>query len=250
MTWANRALVPFYDFSVRRARFLWTISQYSKAEILEFYPGVRAKDIFVGCSIDPGFFAPAGPADPKLDGQLHDLKLPPKYLIFVGSLEPRKNIPFLLSLMPELAARGYSLVVVSGKAWGSVPVEQILGAPGFPRDRVRFLEFLPIPLLRKIYENAALYISTSLGEGFGLPQLEAMACGAPVVCSHNTAMIEVVEGAGLTVRGWKREDWIDAILEVGRNREAYVSQGRARVSAYEWESILRGLKIFLSSAGL
>jgi glycosyltransferase involved in cell wall biosynthesis len=93
----------------------------------------------------------------------------------------------------------------------------------------------------RLYNLAALYVSTSLNEGFGLPQLEAMNCGCPVVSPHNSAMVEVVEGAGMTVEGWDLGAWYDTILSVYNNSEYYRNLGLQRAKQYEWPAIVHSI---------
>jgi glycosyltransferase involved in cell wall biosynthesis len=74
-----------------------------------------------------------------------------------------------------------------------------------------------------------------------MPQLEAMACGCPVVSPHNSAMVEVVEGAGETVKTWDEADWLKTITYVDQNREDYIAKGFKRVAAYKRETVIRNL---------
>jgi glycosyltransferase involved in cell wall biosynthesis len=80
-----------------------------------------------------------------------------------------------------------------------------------------------------------------------MPQLEAMACGCPVVSPHNSAMIEVVYGAGETVKSWNANDWINTINMVYNNREKYILAGLNRVKKYEREDIIKDLTIYMET---
>ena len=103
------------------------------------------------------------------------------FLFFVGSFQPRKNLPFLLSLMPDLYKKGLQLLVVGGKGWKNTSISEIINSPGFPSEAVVFAKFVTNEQLADLYKIAECFVSTSLNEGFGLPQLEALKCGCPVV---------------------------------------------------------------------
>lgn len=170
-----------------------------------------------------------------------------KFLLFVGTVEPRKNLDFMLELMPGLAQAGFSLLVVGAKGWGRNRIVTTLQRDGFPTDRVIMAGYVPSEDLVKLYNMAAVYVSTSLNEGFGLPQLEEMHCGCPVVSPHNSAMIEVVAGAGRTVEGWVIGTWQNAILEVYDQRDKYRDLGFMRAVYYKWSAHARRISLALSS---
>jgi glycosyltransferase involved in cell wall biosynthesis len=148
--------------------------------------------------------------------------------------------------MPELARHGFSLLIVGAPGWGDTRISAIAQAPGFPQDKVVFSGYLTTEELVKVYNLASVYVSTALNEGFGLPQLEAMCCGCPVVTAHNSAMIEVVEGAGKTVASWEEAEWTGAILEVYANRQPYAARGLQRARQYDWHDVIGRLLARLS----
>ena len=162
--------------------------------------------------------------------------------MFVGSLEPRKNLSFLLKVFKEFRKRNdLRLVIVGGTGWGNTGIADIINEPDYPREDVLFAGYLDMSELRLLYNTAECYVSTSLNEGFGLPQLEAMNCECPVVTSHNSAMIEVAEGAGITVEGWDTGKWTESIEYALNNRELIVSRQNERRKNYTWEKVTKGL---------
>jgi glycosyltransferase involved in cell wall biosynthesis len=236
-----------HDFSVNKAERLWANSLYTKNAIEKYFPGRKCINIFTGFFIN-NFNVKLI----KLDKEdklklLNKLKIREKFLLFVGTLEPRKNLSFLLSLMPELALQGYDLLIVGAKGWGKINIKNIVESKGFPRDNVIFSGFITTQELVLLYNIASVYVSTSKYEGFGMPQLEAMACGCPVVSPHNSAMIEVVDGAGETVKSWNANDWINTINMVYNNREKYILAGLNRVKKYEREDIIKDLTIYMET---
>ena len=239
MTWRARIGHTLTNkFAITHADYIWTISEYTKKAVEQYFPKHRCHNIFVGCSTDTDLYT-HNPTFKKSD-ILKEFGLKDKFLLFVGSLEPRKNLPYLLSLIPELYSKGIQLLVVGGKAWKTSNISDIINAPDYPSEAVVFAKFVSNEKLAEIYNVADCFVSTSLNEGFGLPQLEALKCGCPVVTSHNSAMIEVVEGLGKTVEGWDKDEWIRTILKEVENRDSFVVDDD-KLQRYDWHHIIDGL---------
>lgn len=237
----------FFNKSINNADILWAVSSYTRSEIERYFPNRKCKNIFVGSGINKSIFKKISISKDEKNKLLEKTKINGKFLLFVGSLEPRKNLEFLLSLIPELSKLSFSLLIVGCEGWKKKEIVKVLNQKDFPRDKVIFSNFLTTEELVKVFNIAAGYISTSVNEGFGLPQLEAMSCGCPVVTSHNSAMIEVVEGAGETVRGWNKKDWINTLKKVYLNRNNYVKLGLKRAEEFDWELIIRNLTKILET---
>jgi glycosyltransferase involved in cell wall biosynthesis len=238
MSFLNRLYSSlFFDRSIFGADTLLAISDYTAEEVKRRYPRRRSKTVTVGCGIDKAVFHPVTIAPFQQSDTLARYGVATPFILFVGTLEPRKNLNFMLKLMPQLALEGFTLLVVGAKGWGKSPIAEIVQQSDFPSEKVVFAGYVPTDALVKLYNLAALYVSTSLNEGFGLPQLEAMNCGCPVVSPHNSAMIEVVAGAGLTVQDWDCAAWYSAIRRVFANREQYRQSGFERAAHYEWSQV-------------
>lgn len=235
-----------HNRTINKADLLWANSNYTTSRIQHYYPQRKCKRIFTGFFINSAIFRPVKVTPEEVKRLMMKYSLQQKFILFVGTLEPRKNLVFLLSLMPELAALGYSLLVIGAKGWGNTAIKTMVAEAHFPRDKVVFAGFVPTDELIKIYNIAFIYVSTSLNEGFGMPQLEAMACGCPVVAPHNSAMIEVVEGAGATVKNWNKKEWIRTIEHVAGNRAHYIEAGFARVTSYEQNAVLQSLSTYIN----
>ncbi|HEY4206394.1 MAG TPA: glycosyltransferase family 1 protein [Puia sp.] len=238
----------FFEASLRRANILWFNSTYTEQEFIHHYPDIAQRALlFTGAGINPGFLQriaqPAVRTNPffKTTGGRKN------YLLFVGTVEPRKNLSFLLKLFKMLEPGEYELVIAGDPGWGDARkhIDDILAEKGYPAASVHFIGYVTDEELIALYRDAALFISTSLNEGLGLPQLEAMACGCPVIAPHNSAMIEVVQGAGITVKGWEIEDWKNAIRNIAVNRQDYIKQGYMRVRSYQWDGIIARLNNYL-----
>lgn len=180
----------------RRAEHIITVSEFSKARIADRCR-VPPSKITVTRLAPAGQFRRLGPAQAKDNLTRHSLPQA-GFVLSVGTLEPRKNLGTLLrawrQALPDLLA-GLELIVVGSS--GSASVFRSAG----DRDRaprVRWLGHLPEADLVALYSTARLFVFPSLYEGFGLPPLEAMACGSPVLCSRSSSLPEVVGDAAIT----------------------------------------------------
>lgn len=160
------------------------------------------------------------------------------YVLFVGTLEPRKNVGVLLDAFERLAPHTSAELVIAGKATArSQPwLERMKKAP--LAGRVRHLGYIDPASRRAIYEGAALLVLPSLDEGFGLPVLEAMTLGVPVVTSNRGSLPEVVGDAGPLVDADDSAALADAIARVLKDAafaSACAEKGIARSRAYRWD---------------
>jgi len=152
-------------------------------------------------------------------------------VLWCGTLEPRKNLPVLLQAFAIARRRDptLGLVLVGPSGWGDVTVPAVEG--------VRLLGFLPPGALHAAYAGARAFCYPSLREGFGLPVLEAMAHGVPVVTSSGSAMAEFADGAGLLVDPHDVDGLADALsIAVGSQHDELATAARARASLYTWEN--------------
>ena len=169
--------------------------------------------------------------------------LPPRYILFVGTLEPRKNVTILLQafaqVMAETPQDDLGLVIAGGRGWGSEDYLATVDALKL-RDRVRFTGFVEDDHLPDLYRGALLLVYPSLYEGFGLPVLEAMACGTPVITSNRTSLPEVAGDAALLVDPTRPEALAAAmasILSDSDLRQVLRAKGLARAQAFTWDAV-------------
>ena len=191
--------------------------------------------------VDAGFDAarirlvPHGVAVPAISDQrvkefTRAHALPERYVMWCGTLEPRKNVPVLLQAFDRVRRHDpdLGLVLVGPSGWGDVEVPS---TPG-----VRLLGFLSGDDLHAAYAGARAFCYPSLREGFGLPALEAMAHGIPVVTSAGTSMAEFVEGAGILVAPSDVDGFADAMLRaVGDEHDELASAAAKRAAEYSWD---------------
>ncbi len=169
--------------------------------------------------------------------------LPERFLLYVGVLEPRKNLPVLVRAYRSLVNRGipHSLVIVGRKGWMYDQLFQTIRDLDLA-SRVIFTGYVPEAELPLIYSTADLFIYPSLYEGFGLPVLEAMACGVPVVTSNISSMPEIVGNAGILVDPRRMDELADAVFRISTNRDLHdelAHKGAVRAQLFSWERTAR-----------
>lgn len=170
----------------------------------------------------------------------HGLDRP--YVLFVGTIEPRKNLPAVVAGMRAVAGRGVDLAVVGPDGWNE-DIEDRLRVLDGTDVRVHRLGFLPLDDLPPLYAGCAAYCYPSLREGFGLPVLEAMAHGAPVVTSSGTATEEVAGPDALLVDPRDHESVgaaLVALLDDPALADDLRVRGRARAAGFTWERAAAG----------
>lgn len=166
------------------------------------------------------------------------------YWLFVGSLEPRKNLRLLWDALRRLQI-SVPVVLAGWHAWGEKSwlqeaVERC--GPGAPRTVLT--GFVEDATLAALYSGASALVYPSLYEGFGLPVLEAMACGCPVVCSDIAALRETAGDAALFIKAHDPDDLartLDSLIKDPRRREEYSRRGLERAARFSWEQTARGM---------
>lgn len=196
----RRFLTKFVPRSIAKSQLVITISENSKKEIVEHYGVDPSKVIIAMPAIDPDFFKPATPA--LIESTRKKFKLPKQYILYVGTLEPRKNIVGLLAsytALPEAVKKDCPLVLAGGKGWKDDQIGKQLTAALEAKENIIQTGYFDEEDLPGLYSGATVFAYPSHYEGFGMPPLEAMACGTPVVTSNNSSLPEVVGDAAVTV---------------------------------------------------
>ncbi|MDQ3887521.1 MAG: glycosyltransferase family 4 protein [Actinomycetota bacterium] len=184
------------------------------------------------------------PQPQHADGIAARLDLPPYYVLAIGTLEPRKGIDVLLDALASPHGPDVSLVLVGQRGWGGVHPEVAARRAGFAPSLLRVLGEITDAELAVVLHRAAVLAAPSQAEGFGLPVLEAMAAGVPVVHSDVPALVEVAGSAGVSVPRNDRAGLAAALRAVLADRgtaEAMVTAGRQRARQFSWEHTARQL---------
>lgn len=220
--------------SVRRAARILVVSEHTRREVIGLL-GVAPERVVVTPNAVREHFRPPDPA--VLETFRARKGLPEHFVLYVGTLEPRKNLTTLLEAYAEVAQRQAApLLVGGGKGWLYDAVFQRLEALGL-RERVRFVGYLDEEELPLWYAAATVFVFPSIYEGFGMPPLEAMACGTPVVASNTSSLPEVVGDAGLTVSPYDPAALAEAISRLLADadlRQELRERGLQQARAYSW----------------
>lgn len=164
--------------------------------------------------------------------------LPPRYVLAIGTVEPRKGFDHLVRAMARLADPALPLLVAGQHGWGGIDLGRVADDCGFPRSRLRILGAVDDDTLAVVLQRATVLAAPSLAEGFGLPVLEAMAAGVPVVHSDAPALVEIAGNAGVVVPRRDEAALAAAIRSVTGNpvrRAELVAAGRQRARQFTWE---------------
>ncbi len=217
-----RILLPIL---VRRVRVVITPSDYVKRKVLKQFPGVHALAIPSGVNTEV-FYPSVHHSVPEL---------PKRYILFVGSLEPRKNLPTLIHAWNQIRREHPDVALVIAGARGRV--FRTIDLPP-PQAKLIYVGHADAEL-PALYANAELFVLPSFDEGFGLPVLEAMACGTPVIASNGGALPEVVGDAGFIFDLSEPDTLTQAMQECLTNKELrsrLIEKGLARVKGFSWHN--------------
>ena len=227
---------------VKTADAIIAVSHHTKRDIVELYGAPADKIHVVYEGIDPEFTPGAADAIERVRRHYSpgpNDAAPRPYCLMVGTLEPRKNHAAALRALARLKAMGFPqrLLVVGGRGWLFEPVQKLVDELGLAND-VTFAGYVPAADLPLLYTGADCVLLPSLYEGFGFPVIEAMACGAPVVCSNVSSLPEVAGDAALLVTPTDDEALATAIRRLlaepglGNTMRA---RGSKQAAKFRWE---------------
>ncbi|MDD2358604.1 MAG: glycosyltransferase family 1 protein [Thiovulaceae bacterium] len=217
--------------NIYRSHMIITGSHYSKTEILQRLQFSEDKVKVIYHGIDHSIFKIYDKFDLPF-------KLPKKFIFSVGSIEPRKNLLGLLRAYNDLSEQiraEYKLVLAGFKGWENKEIMQLITKN---EQNIHYLGFIDDSELAKVYNLASLFVFPSFYEGFGLPPLEAMACGTPVVSSNLTSMPEVCQDAAIYCDPYNIVDIkqkIELVLGDEVLQKKLISKGLKRASEFSWQ---------------
>lgn len=238
-------LKTWTEYSVKKAAKILTISEASKNDIIKYYQIPEGKVVvtYPGTNIVESM------------GKLREkYGIEGEYILSVGTLQPRKNFAKLIESLSILVSSypSISLVIIGKKGW---LYEEILASPKkFKVEaKVRFLDFVPDEDLPGLYQNAKCFVLVSLYEGFGLPVLEAMVYGCPVVVSNVSSLPEVVGEAGILVDPKSVENIAEGIKKAlvmsNEQRKVMVEKGLMQAKKFSWEKCAKETLKILEEVG-
>jgi glycosyltransferase involved in cell wall biosynthesis len=229
--------------TARRAAHIITVSEFSRRDLVETYR-IAPEHITVTPEAAPRSFQPADIAEIERVRALY--KIEGDYILAVGSIQPRKNLARLLAAYSDLLrARTHAklprLVLVGKRAWLYEETLRSVGELGL-EESVTFTGYVPERDLPPLYSGALCFVYPSYFEGFGLPPLEAMKCGAPVITGNRTSLPEVVGTAGLMVDPFDKDALAEAmrrVIDDPQLRQTLRERGLIQARSFDWRETAR-----------
>jgi glycosyltransferase involved in cell wall biosynthesis len=228
------------SIALTNARRIVAISEHTKKDILHYMKGkINEADITVAYPACDVLYRQT-PSPQEVQQVRKRYGLDRNYILTVGTLEPRKNIPMLIRAFAELVKEdsSYDLVVVGKKGWLYESVFEEVRTLGID-EMVKFLGFVPLHDMPSLYSMADVFVYPSLYEGFGIPPLEAMTCGVPVIASNVASLPEVTGDAAVLVdphnAGTLRFQ-LKRLLSNPQLRVHYGRAGKERAQLFSWRT--------------
>jgi glycosyltransferase involved in cell wall biosynthesis len=231
--------------AVHRSARVLTVSETSKRDILRFYPVPEQKIEVIYNAIDERFGQP--PSEEEVRRVRERFRLDRAFALYAGNIKPHKNLERLIEAFHQLRQEGFEhlALLIIGDEISKYPTLRRAVHRYKLHKHVRFLGFVPDETLAVLYRLASVFVFPSLYEGFGLPPLEAMASGTPVVTSNVSSLPEVTGGAAVLIDPYDPAAIADGMRRVLTDpalRADLVARGLARVREYSWERSVRRVR--------
>lgn len=240
-TFINKLYFKFFLHpSIYLADKIIAISQATKQDIMKYFRIPEHKIEVIYGALSPSITRVTD--ESTLQHIKQKYQLPNKFILFVGLISPRKNLERCIKAFANTHKEtGHHFVVVGKKGWLYQSVFDLVDKLHL-KDKIIFTDYVPDNELTAFYTLADTFIFPSLYEGFGLPILEAMTCGCPVITSNISSMPEVAGNAALLVNPYSVKEIADAILALHNNKELrtqLITKGHKRTTAFTWEENAR-----------
>lgn len=224
--------------AVEKADRIIVISKHTKKDLIEYYncPEEKIVVTYLGCDERFKVIEDSG----QIEAVKKKYKIDKPFIFNVGSIEPRKNISGLIeaySTIDEKYRKSFDLVIAGGKGWLNSDIYRRVGELKL-KDRVKFIGYVDDEDLPYLYNAAEVFAYPSFYEGFGLPILEAMACGCPVIASNVSSMPEVSGDATILINPEKTDMLkiaIESVLKNDSKRKSMKKKGLKQAGKFSWE---------------
>ena len=237
-TWARRLFFPTaMRISARQADAIITVSESTRQDAIRLLAIDPGKIFTAQLGVDPSFRTINDLGEKSR--VIAKYNLPERFILYLGTIEPRKNLPILIRAYRQLVNSGTShkLVLVGKYGWMYEDVLDLVDELGL-EDKVFFAGYVPQDDLPLVYNLASLFVYPTIYEGFGLPALEAMACGVPVITSQIASLPEIVGDAGILIPVNNVEALSEAMSRVlgdSTLREKLIKDGQLRSTKFSWD---------------
>lgn len=227
--------LPFVN---RNADLIMADSECTKSDIVRYMKFAPGKIRVIPLAADEKFSVQKHASE--LDNVCIKYSIQRPFVLFLGNVEPRKNLPRLIQAFHRVKFQGeikHQLVIAGSRSWPYPELVQLCRQSGV-MESIKFIDYVEANDIVSLYQASDLFVFPSLYEGFGLPILEAMACGIPVITSNVSSMPEVGGNAVYYVNPCKEEEIAKAIHEVLTDRGAWHElqrKGRERVRQFSWK---------------
>lgn len=246
----NRMALSYAKFmlhrAVHRSGLILTVSEASRRDILRFYPEADPERIqVVPNAIDATILE--DPGEEEMERVKERYQIRGRYILYAGNIKPHKNLDRLITAFGQVKQMpghdDVKLLIIGDEVNKYGSLRRSMEAAGVRQD-VRFFGFVPDHTLSALYRMASVFAFPSLYEGFGLPPLEAMASGTPVVTSRISSLPEVVGDAAILVDPYDVDDIAHALARVlgdSALRADLIRRGHERVGHFSWERSVRAI---------
>lgn len=235
--------------AVTHARAVIAVSQATKHDLIQLYNVPEDKITVVHNGYDSDTFNLSPKISPAL---LKNWNLKAgNYLLFLGTIQPRKNAIKLVQAFHLLREQGYrgKLVIAGSIGWLADETLKIIKESSEAKDIV-LTGYVSDKTRKSLYTYADVYVLPSLYEGFGVPAIEAMGCGAPVAVANNSSLPEVLGGAGLLFNASDPADITRAVTEIRSDRAKWIKKSLARAKHFSWQKCAKETLDVLTSGKL
>jgi glycosyltransferase involved in cell wall biosynthesis len=242
---ANMFYKLTFPHNVRKATWLLSVSHATKRHLTTLFPSAEHKTIVVHSGVEQTYFEP--PETTITDLVVNKLKLPERYLLYVGNAEPSKNLPTMISAFARCLRQyperleGMEFVLALGKDPHASECVRIAKEWGI-QDRIRILAAITDEEKRVLYSRATLLFFVTRGEGFGFPVVEAQASGLPVLASNDASVPEITGDTAFLVDPWDEQQVMRNLAEMifeDSLRNQMAEAGRKNVERFSWDETAR-----------